>query len=263
MSDRIRVSSQDGVADVRLNRPEKLNACDIAMFEALVETADALAADRSLRAVVLSGEGRGFSAGIDISSFGRGGGGRDLFERGDASPANFVQRSAWAWRELPVPVVAAVHGVCFGAGLQIALAADVRFVAPDARMSVMEIKWGLVPDVSGTRTLIHLVRDDVARELVYTGRQVSGTEAAELGLASHVSDTPHAAALELAREIAGKSPSAIRADKRLLNAARLLDDSAGLLLEEGLQRSVLGKPNQIEAVKANLEKRDPTFTDPD
>ena len=263
MSDRIRVSSQDGVADVRLNRPEKLNACDIAMFEALVETADALAADRSLRAVVLSGEGRGFSAGIDISSFGRGGGGRDLFERGDASPANFVQRSAWAWRELPVPVVAAVHGVCFGAGLQIALAADVRFVAPDARMSVMEVKWGLVPDVSGTRTLIHLVRDDVARELVYTGRQVSGTEAAELGLASHVSDTPHAAALELAREIAGKSPSAIRADKRLLNAARLLDDSAGLLLEEGLQRSVLGKPNQIEAVKANLEKRDPTFTDPD
>ena len=263
MSDRIRVSSQDGVADVRLNRPEKLNACDIAMFEALVETADALAADRSLRAVVLSGEGRGFSAGIDISSFGRGGGGRDLFERGDASPANFVQRSAWAWRELPVPVVAAVHGVCFGAGLQIALAADVRFVAPDARMSVMEIKWGLVPDVSGTRTLIHLVRDDIARELVYTGRQVSGTEAAELGLASHVSDTPHAAALELAREIAGKSPSAIRADKRLLNAARLLDDSAGLLLEEGLQRSVLGKPNQIEAVKANLEKRDPTFTDPD
>ena len=263
MSDRISVSSQDGVADVRLTRPEKLNACDIAMFEALVETADALAADRSLRAVVLSGEGRGFSAGIDISSFGRGGGGRDLFERGDASPANFVQRSAWAWRELPVPVVAAVHGVCFGAGLQIALAADVRFVAPDARMSVMEIKWGLVPDVSGTRTLIHLVRDDIARELVYTGRQVSGTEAAELGLASHVSDTPHAAALELAREIAGKSPSAIRADKRLLNAARLLDDSAGLLLEEGLQRSVLGKPNQIEAVKANLEKRDPTFTDPD
>jgi enoyl-CoA hydratase/carnithine racemase len=263
MSDRIRVSSQDGVADVRLNRPEKLNACDIAMFEALVETADALAADRSLRAVVLSGEGRGFSAGIDISSFGRGGGGRDLFERGDASPANFVQRSAWAWRELPVPVVAAILGVCFGAGLQIALAADVRFVAPDARMSVMEIKWGLVPDVSGTRTLIHLVRDDVARELVYTGRHVSGTEAAELGLASHVSDTPHAAALELAREIAGKSPSAIRADKRLLNAARLLDDSAGLLLEEGLQRSVLGKPNQIEAVKANLEKRDPTFTDPD
>jgi enoyl-CoA hydratase/carnithine racemase len=263
MSDRVRVSIEGGVADVRLTRPEKLNACDIAMFEALVETADGLAADRSLRAVVLSGEGRGFSAGIDVSAFGAGGGGRDLFERSDASPANFGQRSAWAWRELPVPVVAAVHGVCFGAGLQIALAADVRFVAPDARMSVMEIKWGLVPDVSGTRTLIHLVRDDVARELVYTGRQVSGSEAAELGLASHVTDTPHEAALELAREIAGKSPSAIRADKRLLNAARLLDDSDGLRLEEGLQRSVMGKPNQVEAVKANLEKRDPAFTDPD
>jgi enoyl-CoA hydratase/carnithine racemase len=263
MSDRVSVSIEGGVADVRLTRPEKLNACDIAMFEALVETADGLAADRSLRAVVLSGEGRGFSAGIDVSAFGAGAGGRSLFERSGTSPANFVQRSAWAWRELPVPVVAAVHGVCFGAGLQIALATDVRFVAPEARLSVMEIKWGLVPDVSGTRTLSHLVRDDVARELIYTGRQVSGSEAVELGLASHLSDTPHEAALELAREIASKSPSAIRADKRLLNAARLLDDSEGLLLEEGLQRSVMGKPNQVEAVKANLEKRDPVFSDPD
>ncbi len=263
MSDRVSVSIEGGVADVRLTRPEKLNACDLAMFEALVETADGLAADRSLRAVVLSGEGRGFSAGIDVSAFGAGAGGRNLFERSGTSPANFVQRSAWAWRELPVPVVAAVHGVCFGAGLQIALAADVRFVAPDARLSVMEIKWGLVPDVSGTRTLSHLVRDDVARELSYTGRQVSGSEAVELGLASHLSDTPHEAALELAREIASKSPSAIRADKRLLNAARLLDDSEGLLLEEGLQRSVMGKPNQVEAVKAHLEKRDPEFSNPD
>jgi enoyl-CoA hydratase/carnithine racemase len=262
MSDRVTVTREGGVADVRLTRPDKLNACDIDMFEALVATADGLAADPSLRAVVLSGEGRGFCAGIDVSSFG-GGGGRNLFERSDASPANFVQRSAWAWRELPVPVVAAVHGVCFGAGLQIALAADVRFVAPDARLSVMEIKWGLVPDVSGTRTLIHLVRDDVARELTYTGRQVSGTEAAALGLASHVSDTPHEAALELAREIADKSPSAIRADKTLLNAARQLDDAEGLRLEEGLQRSVMGKPNQLEAVKSNLEKRPPHFTNPE
>jgi len=263
MSDRVTVTLEAGVADVRLTRPDKLNACDIEMFEALVSTADGLAADPSVRAVVLSGEGRGFCAGIDVSAFGRGGGGRNLFERSDASPANFVQRSAWAWRELPVPVVAAVHGVCFGAGLQIALAADVRFVAPDALLSVMEIKWGLVPDVSGTRTLIHLVRDDVARELTYTGRRISGTEAAALGLASHVSDTPHEAALELAREIAGKSPSAIRADKTLLNAARQLDDAEGLRLEEGLQRSVMGKPNQLEAVRSNLEKRPPNFTDPE
>jgi enoyl-CoA hydratase/carnithine racemase len=263
MSDRVTVTLEAGVADVRLTRPDKLNACDIDMFEALVATADSLAADPSVRAVVLSGEGRGFCAGIDVSAFGRGGGGRNLFERSDASPANFVQRSAWAWRELPVPVVAAVHGVCFGAGLQIALAADVRFVAPDALLSVMEIKWGLVPDVSGTRTLIHLVRDDVARELTYTGRRISGSEAAALGLASHVSDTPHEAALELAREIAGKSPSAIRADKTLLNAARQLDDAEGLRLEEGLQRSVMGKPNQLEAVRSNLEKRPPNFTDPE
>lgn len=261
MSDRVCVTVEEGVAEVRLNRPEKLNACDVEMFEALVAAADGLAADPGVRAVVLSGEGRGFSAGIDVSAFAGGGGGRDLFARSEASPANFVQRSAWAWRELPVPVVAAVHGVCFGAGLQIALAADVRFVAPDARLSVMEIKWGLVPDVSGTRTLIHLVRDDVARELTYTGREVSGEEAAALGLASRVTETPLEAARELAREIAGKSPSAIRADKRLLNAARQLGDAEGLRLEEGLQRSVLGKPNQLEAVRANLEGRPPAFRD--
>ena len=262
MSDRVTVVSHEGgVADVRLTRPEKLNACDTAMFEALVETADGLAGDRSLRCVVLSGEGRAFSAGLDVSSFG--GGGRDLFERGGDSPANFVQRSAWAWRELPVPVIAAVHGVCFGAGIQLALACDIRFVAPDARLSLMEIKWGLVPDVSGTRTLIRLVRADVAKELAYTGRQVSGAEAAELGLASHVSETPWEAALELAREIAGKSPHAIRANKRLFDAAPLLDDAEGLRMEEDLQRSILGKPNQLEAVRANLEKRDPEFADPE
>lgn len=262
MSDRVTVALEGGVADVRLSRPDKLNACDTAMFEALVHAADSLAKEKGLRSVVLSGEGRGFCAGLDVSSFG-GGGGRDLFERRGASPANFVQRSAWAWRELPVPVIAAVHGVCFGAGIQLALAADIRFVAPDARLSVMEIKWGLIPDVTGSRTLIRVVGSDVAKELAYTARQVSGAEAVELGLATHLSDAPREAALELAREIAGRSPSAVRAAKRLFDAAPLLGDEAGLRLEEGLQRSLLGKPNQVEAVRANLEKRDPEFQDPE
>ena len=263
MPDRVTVSLAQGIADVRLNRPDKMNALDAAMFEALVETGRGLAAERGLRAVVLSGEGRAFCAGLDVTSFMGGGGGRSLFERGSGSPANFAQRAAWVWTELPVPVIAAVHGVAFGGGLQIALAADIRFVAPDARLSVMEIKWGLIPDMSGSQTLRRLVRLDVAKELTYTGRVLSGSEAAALGLATHVSDTPHEAALELAREIAGKSPSAIRAGKQLLDASGLLDLEAGLRLEERLQSSLMGKPNQVESVRANAEKREPKFTDPD
>jgi len=263
VNDRVRIDTQDGIADVRLDRPEKLNALDNAMFLALVEAGESLAKDRSLRAVVLSGEGRGFSAGLDVSNFAGGGGGFDPFARDDSSPANAVQRSAWVWTQLPVPVIAAVHGVCFGGGLQLALAADIRFATPDARLSVMEIKWGLVPDVTLSQTLPRLVRADVAKELTFTGRTVSGVEAAELGLVTHLSDAPHEAAHELAREIADKSPNAVRAAKQLFDALPDLSVAQGLRLEEGLQRGLLGKPNQVEAVKANLEKRAPSFSDPD
>ena len=209
MSERVRVTLADGVADVRLNRPEKLNALDPPMFEGLVETGRALAVDPSVRAVVLSGEGRGFCAGLDFASFmalGSATAARGCSRARSGSPVNFAQRAAWVWTEVPVPVIAAVHGVAYGGGLQIALAADVRLVAPDAQLSVMEIKWGLIPDMSGTQTLRHLVRLDVAKELTFTGRVVSGREAVELGLATRVADDPRAAALALAREIAGKSP---------------------------------------------------------
>jgi enoyl-CoA hydratase/carnithine racemase len=263
MSDRVLVSIEDGVADVRLARPDKLNALDAAMFEALIEAARGLASDPSLRAVVLSGEGRAFCAGLDFPSFQGGGAAIDLFERGDESPANTAQRAPWIWTELPVPVIAAVHGYAFGGGLQIALAADVRLVAPDAELSVMEIKWGLVPDMAGTQLLRHLVRLDVAKELTYTGRRVSGREAVELGLATRLADDPHAEALALAREIAGKSPDAIRAGKRLLDASVRVSTEEGLLLEEKMQRGLLGSPNQIEAVKANFERRAPRFRDPE
>jgi enoyl-CoA hydratase/carnithine racemase len=235
MQNRVTVSLAGGVADVRLSRPDKMNALDGAMFEALVATGRGLRSERGLRAVVLSGEGRAFCAGLDVSSFGAGGGGRSLLERSGPSPANFAQSAAWVWAELPVPVIAAVHGVAYGGGLQIALAADIRFVAPDARLSVMEIKWGLIPDMTGSQTLRRLVRLDVAKELTYTGRVISGTEAAALGLATHVSDTPREAALELAREIASKSPTAIRAGKQLLDASGLVDLETGLRLEESLQ----------------------------
>ncbi len=269
MSDRVIVSVREGVADVRLNRPGKLNALDLAMFQALVEVGRGLARDRSVRAAVLSGEGRAFCAGLDFGSFQamasapKGSGPGLLSREGSESPANLAQLAAWVWTELPVPVIAAVHGVAYGGGLQIALGADLRIVAPDARMSVMEIKWGLVPDMSGTQTLRRLVRLDVAKELTFTGRVVDGAEAVALGLATRVEDDPHAAALALAAEIAAKSPEAIRAGKRLLGASGLVSIEEGLQLEESLQRSLLGRANQIEAVQANLARRPARFADPD
>jgi enoyl-CoA hydratase/carnithine racemase len=271
MSDRVVVTRlPGGVADVRLNRADKMNALDTSMFEALVAAGTELARDPSLRAVVLSGEGRCFCAGLDFSSFQSMSGGPradkpapNLLSRGDASSlANFAQRAAWVWTEVPVPVIAAVHGVAYGGGLQIALGADLRFVTPDAKLSVMEIKWGLVPDMSGTQTLRRLVRLDIAKELTFTGRVVSGTEAVELGLATRVAADPRATALEVAAEIAAKSPDAIRAAKQLLDASGVVPVADGLRLEETLQLGLIGRPNQIESVRANLEKRAPLFQDP-
>src|SRR5215475_8536010 len=233
MSDRVCMTVTDGVADVLLSRPEKLNALDPAMFEGLVETGRTLAVDPSVRAVVLSGAGRGFCAGLDFASFmalGSEGGAR-LARREERSAVNAAQRAAWIWTEVPVPVIAAVHGVAFGGGLQIALAADVRLVAPDTQLSVMEIKWGLIPDMSGTQTLRHLVRLDVAKELTFTGRVVSGREAVDLGLATRVEASPREAALAMAREIAGRSPNAIRAAKRLLNTTVASSQEEGFRLE--------------------------------
>lgn len=269
MSDRVVVSIQDGVAEVRLNRPDKLNALDLPMFQALVEAGRGLARDRSVRAVVLAGEGRAFCAGLDFGSFqamagaSRANGPGLLSREASESPANLAQLAAWVWTEVPVPVIAAVHGVAYGGGLQIALGADLRFVTPDTRMSVMEIKWGLVPDMSGTQTLRRLVRLDVAKELTFSGRVVEGAEAVLLGLATRVESDPLAAARALAAEIASKSPDAIRAGKRLLDASGVVSVVEGLQLEESLQRSLIGRPNQIEAVQANLGKRAPRFADPD
>ena len=268
MSDRVSISmDEQGVADVRLNRPDKMNACDTEMFGALSAAGNALASDRSLRAVVLSGEGRAFCAGLDVGSFAKtksdSTAESELLARNSKSPANFVQHAAWVWNEVPVPVIAAIHGAAFGAGFQIALAADIRFVAPDARLSIMEIKWGLIPDMTVSQTLRRLVRTDVAREFVFSGRIISGTEAAELGIATHVSDAPHEAALALAREVAGRSPDAVRAGKRLLNESDRMSVEEALQLEAQLQTSLIGRPNQTEAVKANLEGRAPNFRDPE
>ena len=257
-----------GIADVRLTRADKLNAVDDAMFQQVASAGRELAKDRSLRAVVLSGEGRGFCAGIDTSTFAAAAGGDgepsafNPFAREPDEAANHVQQFAWVWRELPVPVIAAVHGVCFGAGIQLALAADIRFVAPDAKLSIMEMRWGLIPDVTGTQTLRHLLPLDVLKELTFTARTVSGDEAKELGLATHVSEDPRDAAYGLAREIAGRSPDAVRAAKQLLNATSTSSPADGLALEATLQRQLIGSPNQLESVMSNLQRRDPDYQDP-
>ena len=266
MSDRVTISLADGVADVRMNRADKMNAIDTAMFEGLVNAGRELAGNPKVRAVVLSGNGRAFCAGLDFASFmgmaTQERPARNIAAREEGNPANFAQMAAYVWTTLPVPVIAAVHGVAFGGGLQIALGADIRYIAPDAKMSVMEIKWGLIPDMSGTQTLRHHVRLDVMKELTFTGRIVEGREAAALGLVTRLAEHPRAAALAMARELAEKSPDAIRAGKRLLNAAPLGSVADGLKLEEALQLSLIGSPNQLEAVQANLEKRPPVFREP-
>jgi enoyl-CoA hydratase/carnithine racemase len=268
MSDRIAVRIEGHVADVRMNRADKLNALDYEMFQALIATGRELAERKDVRAVVLSGEGRAFCAGLDFASFmalaGGEGGGPNLFDRSAKSPANVAQAAGYVWKELPVPVIAAIHGACYGGGLQIAAGADIRIVHPEAKLSVREMYWGLVPDMSGTRTLKNVLRQDVLKELTFTARIVSGTEAVELGLCTRASDNPHAEAMSLAAQIAASSPHAMRAAKKLLDQAYMIpDDAPGLLLEEELQRSLLQSPNQVEAVMANMQKRPANFQDPE
>jgi enoyl-CoA hydratase/carnithine racemase len=260
MSERVTISIEGGIADVRLNRPDKMNALDPAMFAGIEGAIARLRDARGLRAVVLSGEGRAFCAGLDMASMAAGGAsaGLDLTDR-THGPANIFQHVSWGWRELPVPVIAAVHGIAFGGGFQIMSGADVRIVRPDARLSIMELKWGLVPDMAGIALWRTLVRDDVLRELTYTAREFSGEEALRYGFATRLADDPHAEAMALTREIAGRNPDAVRGAKRMYNA--YTHDAEALLITESVeQAAVIRTPNQIEAVRANLEKRAPRFS---
>jgi enoyl-CoA hydratase/carnithine racemase len=262
MADRVNIAIEAGVADVRLSRPEKINALDPAMFEALTAAAGKIAATRGVRAVVLSGEGRGFCAGIDLSTFGDSGALKDLATRTHGI-ANRFQAAVWSWRELSVPVIAAVHGIAFGGGFQLTLGADIRIMTPDVKLSVMEGRYGLVPDMAGIALLRGVVRDDVARELTYSARIFEGGEAARLGLATRLANDPHAEALALAREIAAASPRAISAAKRLFN--RAFDDASSaadlLLAEAEVQTPLIGGADNREAVAASLAKRPPVFED--
>lgn len=245
-------------------RADKHNALDQPMFEGLIKAAEQVAADPSIRAVVLHGEGKSFCSGLDIASFMAGSGGTGvLLSRDEGRLANFAQRVAYDWSLVPAPVIAAIHGNCFGGGLQIALGADIRIAAPDSKLSVLEIKWGLVPDMGITQSLPRLLPIDVAKELTFTGRIVSGSEGFALGLVTRTADDPLAVALALAEEIAQKSPDAVRAAKRLYDQTWPGNDAAGaLILESELQSGLIGSPNQIAAVTAGMSGEPPVFTDP-
>lgn len=262
MNDRVSTTVTDHVADVRLTRADKMNALDPAMFAAIADAIDALAGRNDVRCVVLSGEGRAFCAGLDMMSMQGGGAsaGVDLTARSHGD-ANLFQQVAWGWRTLPMPVIAAVHGVAFGGGFQIMSGADIRIARPDTRMAIMEMKWGLVPDMAGVALWRTLVRDDLLRELTYTNREFSGSEAAAMGFVTRLADDPLAEALALAKDIAGKNPQAVRGAKRLYNEAADVPGPAVLLAESREQTAVIRTPNQIEAVMANLQKRAPGFAD--
>ena len=260
---RVSIEVTDHVAVVTLTRAEKHNALDLEMFDGIIAAAGRLMDEPGVRAVVLHGDGPSFCSGIDVMSLAGGESGIDgLADPLRAEAPNWFQRAAYDWIRVPVPVIAAVHGNCFGGGLQIALAADLRFAAPDARLSVMEVKWGLVPDMSITRTLPRLVGIDVAKELTYTGRTFSGTEAGELGVVTHVVEDPLDAARALAAEIAGRSPDAVRGAKRLFDEAWTGSPEQTLALEASIQLGLVGSPNQLAAVSAGLSKEPALFSDP-
>ena len=262
-SNRVKVTVENHIADVVLNRADKMNAVDLAMFEALGEAADTIAADKTIRAVVLYGAGGNFCAGIDLSILGN----ADFdFERALKTPlapsaANVFQRAAYAWRELPIPVICAIEGVAFGAGMQIALGADIRYAAPDATFSIMESKWGIIPDMGLTATLRHLVTPDQVKELSWSARVLKSSEAQVLGLVTAVTEDPLGKAREFAKDCAAKSPDAIRGIKALVNEAWHQTESEALALEARLQGGIIGGENQLEAVAANLGKRKPEFKD--
>lgn len=274
INDRISISIQNGVADVRLNRPDKRNALDSEMFRALVESAEALAKDSSVRCVVLSGEGASFCAGLDFSSFqGMADSSEDESADGDTPTdisateegriTHYAQQACYGWTTLPVPVIGALKGHALGGGIQLALACDIRVAEPKTKMSVLEIRWGLIPDMTGTQSLINLVGLDVAKELTFTGRMVETAEAFQLGLVTEVADNARERALEMAADIASKSPHAIRAAKRLFNDAPHQSVAEGFAAERAEISKLIGSPNQVESITAFFEKRPANYSNPE
>ena len=247
VSERIILEVVDGIAYATLNRPDKLNALDLPMFHALASVPGEIAKDRSVRAVILQGGGTSFCSGLDFASVGADQVGQIRgFAKLPVQTTNLYQKACWAWRELPVPVLAVLRGHCFGGGMQLALAADFRFSDPAAQFSIMETKWGLIPDMTGSVTLRELLPMDVAKRLTMTAEVFDGTRAKELGLVTEVSDDPLSAAHELAAQLAAKSPDAIAATKKLFHDTWTESPRAAFWTESQLQlRLLLGKNHKI------------------
>ncbi|MEM6759389.1 MAG: crotonase/enoyl-CoA hydratase family protein [Pseudomonadota bacterium] len=260
--DRVTVTYEGHIAHVQLNRPDKMNAIDQAMIDAIIAAGQEVSGSGA-RVCVISGQGRGFCAGIDIGGLGamvR----QDPVEllcprtHGDGT-TNQWQEMAMIWARAPMPVIAAVHGVCFGAGMQLALGADIRIAARDAQFAVMELKWGIVPDMGGMVVLPRLVRSDVLRRLTYTATPVEAAQAEAWGLVTELADDPLDAAIDLARDLATKSPAALQAAKALIGFAECHPPAAILAEESRVQAGLMGTPEQMEVVAAAMQKRAPVF----
>ena len=259
MPNLVTITIDKHVADVRLNRPEKMNALSWDMFDAISAAGESLVENKDVRAVVLSGEGRSFCAGMDLENFSGGGMSNPFGDGRGGSWPNYYQHPAYVWKSIPAPVICALHGAAYGGGFQIAMGADIRIAHPEARLSLMEIKWGLIPDMSASQTLRDLVPLDVAKELAFTGRVVGGEEAKSLGLVTSVNEAPLEAALEMAGVIASNNPDAVARGKYMFETTWRGDNLAGLAEEERLQTPVLMSANQVESVMAAMEKREPAF----
>ena len=259
---RVTVTYENHIAFVRLTRADKMNAVDQEMIDAIIAAGQEIA-DSDARVAVISGEGKAFCAGIDITGL-SGMMGKEpkevLMPRTHGhGTTNQWQEVAMIWHRMEIPVIAAIHGVCFGAGIQLALGCDIRIAAPGTRFAVMEMKWGIVPDMGGMVLLPKLVRSDVLRRLTYIAEQVETAQAAEWGLVTEVADDPLAAATALAETIAGKSPSAIRAAKKLIHLAETEEAQDVLEAESRIQSQLIGKPEQMEVIAAQMQKRAPVF----
>ena len=258
---RVTTRITDHVAHVTLTRPDKMNAVDPEMAEAVVAAGQALA-DADIRAVVLSGEGKAFCAGLDVMSFAKlaAGDPEALILPRSYGNTNLFQEVAMIWRRLPVPVIAALHGAVYGAGFQLALGADIRIAAPDAQLAIMEMKWGLIPDMGGMALLPRLTRSDVIRRMTYSAAPIPAAQAERWGLVTEIADDPLVAAQALALDIAARSPSAIRAAKRLIGQAESgIGEDAVLMAESVEQAALIGKPDQMEQIAANMARRAPVF----
>jgi enoyl-CoA hydratase/carnithine racemase len=270
MSDAVVLEIHNGVADLRLNRPDKMNAVDEGIMTGLHQALVTIREDKGVRVVVLSGNGKAFCSGLDFSNFGDMLSGdlnadsvADAYDDLSAAGANYAQQIAWGWQELPIPVIAAIHGAAMGGGLNIALGADIRIAHPQTKMGFVEITFGLLPDMSATQSMRRLAALDRIKELVFTGRKFSGADALEYGLVTELSEDPLSDALAMAAVIASRNPDAVRKAKQMLNNSALVSVREGLIEESDCSRQMMGTANQLEAVMSTFEKREPGFSKPE